>query len=60
MQTEAKTELKYENGLYTVKNGDKVTPEELAKTLSEAISLYNNLITRLRKTGLTILQLLEL
>jgi hypothetical protein len=44
MQTETKTELKNECGLYTVKNGDKVTPEELAKTLSEAIELYNTQI----------------
>ena len=44
MQTETKTELKNEDGMYTVKSGDKLTPKELAKTLSEAIELYNTQI----------------
>ncbi|HZK70736.1 MAG TPA: hypothetical protein VFD03_04330, partial [Clostridia bacterium] len=30
--------------MYTVKSGDKLTPKELAKTLSEAIELYNTQI----------------
>jgi len=44
MQTETKTEIKNEGGMYTVKSGDKLTPKEMAETLSEAISLYNNQI----------------
>jgi hypothetical protein len=44
METEAKFELKNENGMYTVKNGDKVTPKEMAGTLSDAIEHYNNQI----------------
>jgi len=44
MQTESKTELKNEGGIYTTSNGNKLTPKELAETLSEAISLYNNQI----------------
>jgi hypothetical protein len=44
MEIEAKTEMKYEGGLYTVKSGDKLTPKEMAETLKEAIELYNNQI----------------
>jgi len=44
MKIETKTELKSGGGLYTVKSGDKVTPKELAKTLSDAIEYYNNQI----------------
>jgi hypothetical protein len=44
MQTETKTELKNEGGMYTTSNGDKVTPKELAKTLSDAIEHYKNQI----------------
>ena len=44
MQTETKTELKNEGGMYTTSNGDKVTPKEMAETLKEAIELYNNQI----------------
>lgn len=44
MQTETKTELKNEDGIYTTSNGDKVTPKEMAETLKEAIEHYNNQI----------------
>jgi len=44
MQTETKTELKSEGGLYTTSNGDKLTPKEMAETLKDAIEHYNNQI----------------
>jgi selenocysteine lyase/cysteine desulfurase len=44
MQTETKTEIKNEDGIYTTSAGNKLTPEEMAETLKEAIEHYNNQI----------------
>ena len=41
MKTEAKTELKNEDGIYTTSDGNKLTSKELSETLKEAIE-YNN------------------
>jgi L-2-hydroxyglutarate oxidase LhgO len=44
MQTESKTELKNEGGVYTTKGGEILTSEQIAEMLTEAIEHYNNQI----------------